>query len=233
MNIARLNGLSVDRDFLPDLVVWPETAWPHSVDITAVFPAPGGALLTGAVFRDGERHYNAALYVGPTGRIVDKYFKRRLVPFAEEKLLGDLIPSAANFSRGAGPRNIARFAPLICYESAWSDAVAGRPEFILNITNDNWIAGVGAAQHLDMARRAAIETGLPVVFANNSGPSAVIDGAGRVLSKLDPGIVGFLDARIPPHRVSIYRRIGLNGMMGIILLVCAGLLFAFRKKRDK
>ena len=231
INIARLMGLSFGGEFLPDLIIWPETSWPNDVEITDKLASLGTSVLTGAIFRDGpQRRYNAALYIGNDGRIIDSYFKRRLVPFAEEKLFGDLVPSAADFTRGRAPKNIAGFAPLICYESAWSGAIAGRPDFIVNITNDGWIAGTGAVQHIDMARRMAIETGLPVAFANNSGPSAVIDGTGRIIANLDPGIVGFLDVRVGPHRVSIYRRIGLNGVFAIILALYAVVLFGGKKK---
>ncbi|MDR2770331.1 MAG: apolipoprotein N-acyltransferase [Rickettsiales bacterium] len=217
-----------------DLIVWPETAYPFGADSTTQFPdLPfGGALALGAEYRDVTGEYNSLVYIGQGG-IAGIYHKVRLVPFGESRPLGRWIPGGG-FKSGGGPVEIGGFAPSVCYEIAWSLsplAPGANPEYIVNITNDAWLEGTpGLPQHLDMARRQAIETGMPVIFASYAGPSAIIDNRGAVLRKLPHRERGFLDGEIPPRRTTWYRSIGRDATMFLIALVCAAILFAFRPK---
>ncbi|MEM6488259.1 MAG: apolipoprotein N-acyltransferase [Pseudomonadota bacterium] len=113
------------------------------------------------------------------------------------------------------------FVPLICYEAIFpaevAAAVAGadananagagagahtaaRPRLLLQITNDAWFGTLGGPQqHLVQARLRAIEQGLPMVRAANTGISAMIDAHGRVVAALPLGMHGALDAVLPPR----------------------------------
>ena len=90
--------------------------------------------------------------------------------------------------------------PLICYEAVFARDLRGtvRPDYVVHLTNDGWFGtGAGPAQHLMQARLRAIEFGLPVVRSANTGISAMIDPAGRILERLPTAAEGYLDAALP------------------------------------
>ena len=110
------------------------------------------------------------------------------------------------FSVGSGPRRLAvpgapPASPLICYEIIFPDEVTEqgeRPGWLLNVTNDAWFgSSAGPYQHFHQAQVRAIEQGLPVARAANTGISAVIDPYGRILAEIGLGEKGVLDADLP------------------------------------
>jgi apolipoprotein N-acyltransferase len=148
------------------------------------------------------------------------------------------------------------FLPLVCYEIVFpGDAVprserpgwlydhvgryigwpfvAGsgeRPGWLLNLTNDGWFgASAGPYQHFQQARVRAIEEGLPLVRAANTGISAVVDPLGRVIKSLPLGTEGVLDAPLPQGIApTLYARAG-DGTAG--LLVGLAFLWVVRSRR--
>ena len=93
------------------------------------------------------------------------------------------------------------FLPLICYEAIFPHELGApgpRPEWLVQVTNDAWFGELaGPHQHLAQARVRAIEQGLPLARAANTGISAMIDPYGRVLARLELGTEGHLDAELP------------------------------------
>jgi len=98
--------------------------------------------------------------------------------------------------------------PLICYEAVFAhdvNAAPERPAFLIQITNDAWFGkGAGPLQHLAQARMRAIEQGLPLARAANTGVSAMIDPRGRVTASLVLNTAGFLDAALPAPRAPTF-----------------------------
>ena len=115
------------------------------------------------------------------------------------------------------------FSALICYEIIFPQRVVPpgqRPGWILQVTNDAWFGSVGGPQqHLAQARIRAIEQGLPVVRAANTGISAVIDPFGRVIASMPLDTHGHIDARLPaPLAPTLYARHGDLPAMALVLL---------------
>lgn len=243
--IQALVAMSADA---PDLVVYPETTYPFAV-VDDIFPMSADVarnMIIGATAISDGRVYNSMLIARPDGRIADVYNKSHLVPFGEYAPMGGILPAPADMAAGAGPAVISidvsgrefLFAPAICYEIIFSDSLiprdAPRPDAIINITNDTWFMNTpGIAQHLDMVRRYAIESGIPVVRANYSGISAFVGADGEIISYIPAAEAGTLDGFVWGAHDTPYRTIGRDWWMVIILAfacMCAiGVAYPRRK----
>lgn len=245
-NIKKLADLSmIDGDY--DLLVFPETVYPFTV-VDTDFPMSAALkkdIIIGANYYSGGKLYNSMLIADKNGFISHIYSKSHLVPFGEYRPLGDLIPTPGQLSQGNGAEiininingNTFSFAPAICYEIIFSDSILpdGKiPDAIVNITNDTWFGKTpGVYQHLDMVRRYAIESGVPIIRANYSGISAFIASDGSVISYLPVGEEGVLDGFVWGSHETLYHKIGRNGWLIIILsfaCICSISIYGLRKK---
>lgn len=231
-------------------VIWPETAPPFVIEpnspalpIMAAAVPPGGYLLTGAArgtARVEDGAWNSLLVVDGAGAIVATYDKVHLVPFGEYiPFHKQLAPVSGFIGRGSfevgkghvtlSPPGLPSFSPVICYEAIFPAAVTGpgmRPQWMLNVTNDAWFGLTsGPYQHLVSARLRAVEEGLPMIRAANTGVSAVIDANGRVLAALDMQQEGIIDHRLPaPREATPYSRWGDWMLLLLVVFFAATLL---------
>lgn len=201
--------------------------------IGALLPE-GTTLITGAARAEAgpddeaeARVFNSLQVVDADGMIRDSYDKVHLVPFGEylpferffRKLgLRQMVALPGGFDSGTNLVTLAvpgapPFGPLICYEIIFPGAAiddANRPAWLVNVTNDAWFGDTpGPWQHLQQAVIRAVEEGLPVARAANSGISAIIDPYGNLLAQRGIGLRGVIDGPLPsalrPTFYSTYR----------------------------
>jgi apolipoprotein N-acyltransferase len=221
-------ALSVEPgEGVPDVVVWPESSVPYSLeaepevrDVIGRVVGPGGHVILGSDFYDPSVEppllHNSVYTVAAGGAILARYDKVELVPFGEflpfRTLFGRLglealAVGSLDFMAGEDRTTIAvdglaPFSPLVCYEAAFPARATdgtGRARWIVNVTNDAWFGiSSGPHQHAGMARMRAVESGLPLVRAANTGISLVTDAKGRILEQLPLGAMGTIDSYLPP-----------------------------------
>ena len=236
-------------------IIWPENAATFFVNenplerqaLTAAIPA-GGLLITGAPRRERRplRIWNSIFAIDGTGKILGHYDKAHLVPFGEYAPLRDVLPidkithGAVDYSAGPGVRTLRLpglppVSPLICYEAIFPGAVvdpSDRPAWMLNLTNDAWYGiTAGPHQHLAIARVRAVEEGLPMIRAANTGISAIIGPYGRVLVRLGLTKAGVLDGPLPAPtpNATIYARFG--DIPFFVMLVLFAVFLGLRHSR--
>ncbi len=96
---------------------------------------------------------------------------------------------------------------------------------MLNITNDGWFGNTaGPYQHLQAARLRAVEEGLPLVRAANTGISAVFDPLGRYVGRLSLGTEGVLQTPLPGKIAYTPYAVMGDGLMFIILIIGIGIV---------
>ena len=210
----------------PDATIWSETAVPFLLDRdrallaeSAAAAAPGRLILGIRRVEDGAegpRWFNSLAVLAPDGGTAAVYDKHHLVPFGEYVPLAGVVRrlglpalttlTTSGFSAGPGPAVLAvpgvpPFLPLICYEAIFPHGLRApgtRPEWLVQVTNDAWFGTAsGPYQHLAQARVRAIEQGLPLARAANTGISAMIDPYGRVIASLGLGEAGYVDVELP------------------------------------
>lgn len=137
---------------------------------------------------------NAFVLINPKGKLVNRYFKRNLVPFGEYVPLRSLIDNVPPLSKWVstnvfpydnvpgeklvlfnGPGKRKFFSP-ICFETSFPwmfrQAAQKGATWVLTPTNDSWFGNSFlAVQHMAQGVVRAMESGLTVVQASNSGIS--------------------------------------------------------------
>ncbi|TJY56766.1 apolipoprotein N-acyltransferase [Sinimarinibacterium sp. CAU 1509] len=241
-----------------DLVVWPEVAvtqpyqairLPYLEALSAQARQAGSAVLAGMIIHadDGRGYYNG---VEVLGRGSGRYTKRHLVPFGEYFPIPDFLrpvmawigtPYDDLLSGGDEQAPIAvhgeRLGLSICFEDAFGRELrhgVGSQSLLVNLTNDAWFEGSSApAQHLQIARMRALETGRMLVRAANTGISALIDADGRVLDSAGWNRTEILKGQIQPRAgLTPYARWGDWPLAVLALGLLAALVVGARRRPD-
>ena len=249
-----------------DFVIWGETATPypldydfgHLQDILDAVPE-NGYLVTGLVrykFDIYQNYYplNSMYVIDKYGEIIASYDKSHLVPFGEYIPLRQYLPSfirpitnvIGNFISGNGPTKIEipgqpSLGALICYEVIFPHKIINqekRPQWLINLTNDGWYGNSsGPYQHLVSTRMRAVEEGITIARAANTGISALISPYGVILGELALNYTGILDINLPKisEFSTPYSRIGNLPVLlfCVLLILTASILALYKRKPNK
>jgi len=231
----------------PRLIVWPETAAPfyfQNIDemhenILNIARETGAYLLFGSPsYVNDEGRYlfkNSAYMVSPEGKTVGRYDKTHLVPFGEyvplkkylffvQKLVvgaGDFIPGDSITPLTMDGKKV---GVLICYEGIFPEisseyGVKGST-LLVNVTNDAWYGWTSAPyQHLTMAAFRAVENRTYFVRAANTGISAIIDPAGKIVSR-----TGLFERAVLNGRVQLSSQSTFYELYGDLFVYVCGVL---------
>ncbi len=208
----------------PDIVIWPETAVTtylfeenaiHS-KIEKLIAGGSAFFMIGTPYRERDKIYNSVVAFSKSGQLIGRYDKQRLVPFGEYlplrpisyRLLGEDKLFAQDYNSNPKPQLIdlgaVKAGVAICFESTFPylvrDQVKKGARFILVATNDAWFFDSAALyQHIQASQMRAVENGVYVVQAANTGISAIIDPLGRVVKRSNVEQASVLLGRIYVH----------------------------------
>ena len=203
-----------------NLIIWPEDALPllenqatpllTRLQQTAAFHDT--ALLLGIPTEKGWKSYNTLLALGKSR---GRYDKRHLVPFGEytpswlQPLVRSLHIPFSSFSSGSPHQPPLRvqgitLASTICYEIIFPEALrqqAKTAALLITVSDDSWFGhSTAAAQHRAMAQFRALETGRPLLFANNSGLSSVVDPQGKIIAQAPREQMAVVQSTVTPQK---------------------------------
>ena len=228
-----------------ELIILPETAFPAPLSripseyiarLEATAKAKNANLVIGVPLQEQDKFYNGAISLGVDP--AQLYRKAHLVPFGEYMPLRGLLSwfyanltiPMSDFSSGDRLQPVMKLngqslGISICYEDAFArDVYRTLPDatLLVNISNDAWFGKSAAAeQHLQLSQMRAIEFARPMLRANNTGVTAVIDEKGRVTQRLEPFTEGILETTVQGRKG--YTPYTAWGDLPILLICLAGI----------
>ena len=233
--------------FQPQLVVWPETVMTTVLPLDPLLSHRLGelarslktTLVTGSIDTHDGAYYNASFVYDPAGRLTAIYDKRQLVPFTEGfpgKAFLHWIPYSNLISDfGVGHVDAVynahglRFAPLICWESAFADLAHAQlrkgAQVLVISTDDAWFGeSSGPFQHAQIAQMRAIEGGLWVLRAASTGISGVIAPDGRYIERTGLDRPAVVLGMVGPPPGSVFALIGPTPFLLALIVLYLGVV---------
>jgi apolipoprotein N-acyltransferase len=233
-------------------IVAPGSNVSRSVLAGARVPLLFGGVRVGS---QGQAHgqqlpFNSAFLADAQGWVRGYYDKIALLVFGEFIPLGDTfpvfyewLPEASHWGRGTTTQPLIlgdwRMGTFICYEDILPRLVQRimepqeglRPNLMVNITNDSWYGrDKEQEEHLALASFRAVEHRRALVRSTNTGISALIDPAGRVVARTPKFVETTLTGEVPRMEgTTVYEVVG--DVCGYAaLLILAGAWVAARRK---
>jgi len=189
--------------------------------------------------------YNSMLIVNNKFEIIQRYNKRKLVPFGEflpfEKIFNEfglkkITEGHGSFLRGKKNNNLIidklSILPLICYEIIFPDLIKksdNNTNLIINISEDGWFGKtIGPDQHFIKSIFRAIENNTFLLRSTNKGVSAIIDNKGKIIKKLNRNEAGNIEFEVPLIKSKKIK----NDLIFFVLLFTYLLFFLIYKKQN-
>ena len=206
-------------------------------------------IILGMNIYENEKIYNSLLVLNNELKVLDKYYKNKLVPFGEflpfEKILRNygfkkVTQGYQSFSAGSRrdpiKLNNYNFLPLICYEVIHSGKINKSKknyDFILNISEDGWFGNsIGPYQHFSHLIFRSIEEGKAVIRSSNNGISAYISPKGQVIEKILTTDKGFIEiSSFKKSNKTIFSSQG-NKIFFYFLFIYISLIFFFKTREN-
>ena len=200
---------------------------------------------TNVIDQKSGNFYNSMLVVDNNFKIIQKYNKRKLVPFGEflpfENFLNKLgfkkiTEGHGSFLRGNKNNNLVidkiNFLPLICYEVIFTDLVQksnSDTNLIINISEDGWFGNsIGPDQHFAKSILRAVESNTFFLRSANKGVSAIIDNKGNIVKRLSRNEAGSIEFKVPLIKSNKNK----NDLIFFILLITYLLIFIIYRKKN-
>lgn len=208
-------------------------------------------VITGLDDHDIHGKYNAAFHFYPENIPYERYEKQILVPVGEyvplrywlklAQFIADEWGICSSFTPGLEGKVFHAHVPIgisICLEETFTSLIRELrlkgAELLVNVTNDAWFPRSKLPrQHFDHGRVRAVENGVPILRACNSGISGGIDCFGRTIQILPTTDqrVASLHFSIPVRSYpTLYTWWGDRAILGISLSSIIS-YFLFRKKK--
>ena len=259
-----LKTLDLYRDTLTELentniVIWPEVSIPaissnvesYLKELEIILKQKNiDLLLLGINTRDQNgKVYNSVISLG-NDQIT--YNKRHLVPFGEYFPVPDSIRSwmremrlpSNDIAKGSNSQAMPKIDDIflsisICYEDIFgSEIIDFQPasNVLVNATNNAWFGrSIASAQHFQMSRMRAIETGRYLLRSTNTGITAIVKPDGKVQQQLKPFEYSVLkDVFVPMRGSTPYSNFGdLFCLILMIMIMTLGSFIGMLRLKNK
>jgi apolipoprotein N-acyltransferase len=243
-----------------DLVVWPETAFTDDIltdikwrpRLEAAARSMGVNMLVGSALLWDGRDLNSGVLLSSDGDWKSVYHKMHLVPFSEftprgaERIAKALDIGKYHFSAGVRPGNMVLtggkgFGVVICseefYPEMFQHLAAAKPQFVVVMLNDGWFARREALYlHALAAPLRAVESGVPVVRAANTGRTCAFDAYGRRIGRsLDVGRsdVAVYDMPAPAGRTFYAKCADIFALICLVFVIMMHVLILVQRPKNE
>ena len=194
---------------------------------------------------NSDNFYNSMIVINNKFEIIQRYNKRKLVPFGEflpfEKILNNfglkkITEGHGSFLKGYEDKNLIidelNILPLICYEIIFPNLIHKADKntnLIVNISEDGWFGkSIGPDQHFAKSIFRAIENNTYLLRSTNQGVSAIIDNKGNLIKRINRNEAGNIEYEVPLIKSNKIK----NDLIFFILLITYLLIFLINKKQN-